>query len=84
MDKYEYKHLVEQIQSLIDQGDYAQAVIIADRIDWRRVRSVTTLGTISDLYKINGRFEDARDILLLAYDRKPESRQICYSMRTLH
>ena len=84
MDKYEYKHLVEQIQSLIDQGDYAQAVIIADRIDWRRVRSVTTLGTISDLYKINGRFEDARDILLLAYDRKPESRQICYSLCELY
>ena len=80
MDKYEYKHLVEQIQSLIDQGEYAQAAEIADKIDWRRVRSVMTLGTISDLYKINGRYEDARDIMLLAYDRKPDNRQICYSL----
>jgi hypothetical protein len=84
VDKYEYKHLVEQIQSLIDQGKYADAVAIADRIDWRRVRSVMTLGIISDLYKINGRYEDARDILLLAYDRKPQSRQICYSLCELY
>ena len=84
MDKYEYKHLVEQIQSLIDQGKYADAVAIADKIDWRRVRSVMTLGTISDLYKINGRYEDARDIMLLAYDRKPQSRQICYSLCELY
>lgn len=84
MDKYEYKHLVEQIQSLIDQGQYADAAAIADKIDWRRVRSVMTLGTISDLYKINCRYEDARDIMLLAYDRKPESRQICYSLCELY
>ena len=84
MDKYEYKHLVEQIQSLIDQGQYAEAAAIADKIDWRRVRSVMTLGTISDLYKINCRYEDARDIMLLAYDRKPENRQICYSLCELY
>ena len=84
MDKYEYKHLVEQIQSLIDQGKYAEAAAIADRIDWRRVRSVMMLGTVSDLYKINGRYEDARDVMLLAYDRKPENRQICYSLCELY
>ena len=84
MDKYEYKHLVEQIQNLIDQGEYAEAAAIADRIDWRRVRSVMTLGTISDLYKINCRYEDARDVMLLAYDRKPENRQICYSLCELY
>ena len=84
MDKYEYKHLVEQIQNLIDLGEYAEAAAIADKIDWRRVRSVMTLGTISDLYKINNRYEDARDIMLLAYDRKPENRQICYSLCELY
>jgi hypothetical protein len=84
VDKYEYKHLVEQIQNLIDLGEYAEAAAIADKIDWRRVRSVMTLGTISDLYKINNRYEDARDIMLLAYDRKPENRQICYSLCELY
>ena len=84
MDKYEYKHLTEQIQELIDKGEYADAAAIADKIDWRRVRSVMMLGTISDLYKINCRYEDARDVMLLAYDRKPENRQICYSLCELY
>jgi tetratricopeptide (TPR) repeat protein len=53
---------------------------IADTIDWRRVKSVMMLCTISDLYKINRRYEDARDMLLLAYERRPGGRTICYSL----
>ncbi len=80
MDKHEYKHLMDEIQYLIDQQEYAKAAEIADTIDWRRVRSIMTLGTISDLYRINKRYEDARDIMLMAYDRKPENSQVCYSL----
>ena len=80
MDKYEYKHLVDQIHYLIEQQEYAKAADIADTIDWRRVRSIMTLGTVSDLYRLNRRYEDARDIMLMAYDRKPESSQVCYSL----
>ncbi len=80
MDKYEYKVRADEIKELIAQGDYAQAVEIADTIDWRRVKSVMMLCTISDLYKINRRYEDARDMLLLAYDRRPGGRTICYSL----
>ncbi len=80
MDKHEYKHLMDEIQYLIDQQEYAKAAEIADTIDWRRVRSVMTLGTISDLYRLNKRYEDARDIMLMAYDRKPENSQVCYSL----
>ena len=80
MDKFEYKVRAEEIKSLIAKGDYAQAAEIADTIDWRRVKSVMMLCTISDLYKINRRYEDARDMLLLAYDRHPGGRTICYSL----
>ncbi len=80
MDKFEYKVRAEEIKSLIAKGDYAQAAEIADSIDWRRVKSVMMLCTISDLYKINRRYEDARDMLLLAYDRHPGGRTICYSL----
>lgn len=80
MDKYEYKVRADEIKRLIAEGDYAQAAEIADTIDWRRVRSVMMLCTISDLYKINRRFEDARDMLLLAYERRPGGRLICYSL----
>ena len=80
MDKYEYKVRADEIKSLISQGEYAEAVKIADSIDWRRVKSVMMLCTISDLYKINRRYEDSRDILLLAYDRHTGGRLIVYSL----
>ena len=80
MDKSEYKLRAEEIKDLISRGEYAQAAEIADTIDWRRVKSVMMLCTISDLYKINRRYEDARAMLLLAYERRPGGRTICYSL----
>lgn len=79
MDKYEYKVRADEIKSLIQEGSYEEAVKIADTIDWRRVKSIQMLCTISDLYKINRRYEDSRDILLLAYERHPGAR-IVYSL----
>lgn len=80
MDKNEYSIRLEEIKTLIAKQKYAEAAAIADTIDWRRVKKVMTLCTISDLYKINRRLEDARDVLLLAYDRHPGGRFIVYSL----
>lgn len=80
MDKAEYKIATEHIKKLIAQGEYAEASHIADTIDWRRVKSVMMLCTISDLYKINRRYEDAKELLYMAYERNPESRTILYSL----
>ena len=80
MDKYEYKIKADEIKELIGDGEYGLAADIADGIDWRRVKSVTMLCTISDLYKINRRYEDAKNMLLLAYDRRPGGRIILYSL----
>lgn len=80
MDKYEYKVRADEIKSLIAEGEYTKAVKIADTIDWRRVKSVMMLCTISDLYKINRRYEDSRDILLLAYEKHTGGRLIVYSL----
>ena len=80
MDKYEYKVRAEEIKQMIAQEEYAQAAEIADTIDWRRVKSVMMLCTISDLYKMNRRYEDSRDLLLLAYDRHPGGRTIVYAL----
>lgn len=79
LDKYEYKVRADEIKSLISEGEYEEAVKIADSIDWRRVKSVMMLCTISDLYKINRRYEDSRNILLLAYE-KQKGRLIVYSL----
>ncbi|MBP3352358.1 MAG: hypothetical protein J6L65_08175 [Lachnospiraceae bacterium] len=83
MDKYEYKIKSEEIKELIAQREFARAAEIADTIDWRRVKSVMMLCTISDLYKMNRRYEDSRDLLLLAYDRHPGGRTIVYALSEL-
>ena len=80
MDKYEYRVRAEEINALIDQGKYADAVKIADSIDWRRVKSVMMLCKISELYKMNRRYEESKEILLLAYERHPGARKIVYSL----
>ena len=58
LDKFEYKASADEIKALIAEGEFAEAVKIADKIDWRRVRSVMMLCTISDLYKINRRYQE--------------------------
>ena len=80
LDKFEYKIRADEINSLIEEGEYADAVAIADTIDWRRVKSVRMLCTISDLYKINRRYQESKDILLLAYEKHPSGRLIVYSL----
>ena len=80
MDKYEYKVRAEEIHKLIEEQDYAAAVEIADTIDWRRVKNINTLCTISDLYKINRRYQESKEILLMAYERHPDGRLIVYSL----
>lgn len=80
MDKFEYKASADEIKALIAEGEYAEAVKIADKIDWRRVRGVMMLCTISDLYKINRRFQESKDILLMAYEKHPTGRLIIYSL----
>ncbi len=80
MDKYEYKLRSEEIKSLIKKRNFTKAVEIADSIDWSRVRSVSTLCTISDLYKINRRYNESKILLEQAYERYPGGRMIVYSL----
>ncbi|MDD3368605.1 MAG: hypothetical protein PHP50_06900 [Lachnospiraceae bacterium] len=80
MDKYEYKLRSDEIKELIKEQAFEEAAEIADAIDWKRVKSVMMLCTISDLYKINKRYEDSKNILLMAYERHPGGRSIVYSL----
>ncbi len=84
MDKYEYKVRAQEIRDLIASSQYDKAAEIADTIDWSRVKKSTFLCTISDLYKINKRYEDAIELLLLAYDRYPGGKDILYSLCELY
>ena len=80
MDKYEFKLRSEEIDRLMEQQMYTDAVRLADTIDWKRVKSATTLAKIADLYRLNKRFEECRDILEMAYDRNPGNRTVVYAL----
>jgi hypothetical protein len=80
LDPYEYKLRSEEIKELIKEKDYQQAAEIADTIDWTRVRSVSTLCTISDLYKVNRRYNEAKILLDQAYKRNSNDKKIVYSL----
>ena len=80
MDKYEYKVKLAQIEKLTAKKDFVTAAKIADGIDWRKVKSVTTLNMIADIYEENQRLEDCYEILNMVYDRSPVGRRIVYRM----
>lgn len=80
MDKYEYKVSAEEIKNLVASKQYVETMKIADTIDWNRVKSVMMLTVVSDIYKINRRYEDSKAVLLLAYERHPAGRTIVYSL----
>ena len=80
MDKYEYRVRSEEIDKLISKERYAEAANVADMIDWRKVKNLSTLLKIADLYKRNTRNEDCRDILLLAYEKYPTNRTVVYNL----
>lgn len=80
LDKYEYKLKYEDIKKKIKQRQFVEAVEVADTIDWTKIRSVTTLCTISDLYKINRRYKEAKVLLEQAYDKYPNGKNIVYSL----
>lgn len=80
VDKYEFGVSVDEINRLIGERRFQEAAEIADTIDWTRVRGAFLLCKISDLYKINKRYQDSRDLLEIAYERKPASSKIIYSL----
>lgn len=83
MDKYEFNIKVEQIKKLVNKGDFEMAMKIADTIDWRRVRSTSLLTMISQIYEKNAEYQDAKDILLLAYERAPLGKGLLYKLTDL-
>lgn len=83
MDKYEFNIKVEQIKKLVNKGDFETAMKIADTIDWRRVRSTSLLTMISQIYEKNAEYQDAKDILLLAYETAPLGKGLLYKLTDL-
>ena len=83
MDKYEFNIKVEQIKKLVGKSDYETAMKIADTIDWRRVRNTNLLSMVAMVYEKNEDYEEAREILLLAFERAPIGKRLLYKLAEL-
>ena len=83
MDKYEYRVKTEQMLEHLEKKEYKKAMDIADTIDWRRVKNVSMLNTVSEIYEYNGELQKSRDVLFIAFDRSPGSRKIVYRLGIL-
>lgn len=80
MDKYEYKLKLDQMKSLTAEKDYQNAAAIADTINWNKIKNVNALVKAGEIYENAGRYEESREILLMAYDRSPIGRMIIYRL----
>lgn len=83
MDKYEFNIKVEQMKKQANLGDYQTAMKIADTIDWRRVQNVSLLSLVSDIYEKNQEFGEAKEILLLAFEKAPIGKGLLYKLTKL-
>ena len=83
MDKYEFNIKVEQIRKLINQGDFETAMKIADTIDWKKVRNANLLSMVANVYEKNHEYQDAKEILLMAFERAPIGKRLLYKLTDL-
>lgn len=80
LDKEEFRIKLEEINHLVEKQDYKSAMSVVDSIDWRRVKNVRTLCVVGEIYATNKRYEDSKEIFLLAYHRAPIGKNILYRL----
>ena len=80
VDKEEFRIKLEKIKKLVQNKDYKGAMNIVDSIDWRRVKNVRTLCVVGEIYAANGRYEDSKEIFLLAYHKASIGKNILYRL----
>ena len=83
MDKYEFNIKVEQLRKLVNKGDYETALKIVDTIDWKKVRNANLLSMVAQVYEKNEEYQDAKDILLLAFERAPIGKRLLFKLTDL-
>lgn len=83
MDKQEFRLKTEKMFEYMKQKSYKEAFDIAESVEWKKVKNVSVLNAVSEVYEANGEYQKGRDILFLAYDHAPESKKIIYRLGTL-
>lgn len=80
VDKYEFKLKVDEMKALVSARNYNAAAEIAETINWRKIRNLNALVLAGEVFEQVGRYEDSKEILLMAYDKSPIGRNIIYRL----
>lgn len=83
MDKYELSIKEEKIKKHVEKKDYAAAAKIADTIDWSKIKNIKMLRIISKVYEELENYTEAKNVLLLAYERVPMGYRMLYRLTEL-
>lgn len=80
MDKYEFKLKIDEMKALVSARNYNAAAEIAETISWRKIRNLNALVLAGEVFEQVGRYDESKEILLMAYDKSPIGRNIIYRL----
>ena len=80
MDKSEYNLKIEELKTAMHAHDFEKAVDVADSLDIKKIRDNNLLSLIADAYELTGDNEQAKKILLMAYENTNTGRQLAYRL----
>ena len=80
VDREEFQIKLDEINSLVSRKEYKAALEIVNSIDWRRVKNVRTLCMVGEIYAVNKKYSESREIFLLAYHRSQVGKTILYRL----
>lgn len=80
MDKSEYNLKIEELKAAMHAHDFEKAVDVADSLDIKKIRDNNLLSLIADAYELTGDNEQAKKILLMAYENTNTGRQLAYRL----
>ncbi len=80
VDKYEFKLKIDEMKALVSARNYQAAAEIAETVNWRKIRNLNALVLAGEVFEQMGRYEESKEILLMAYDKSPIGRNIIYRL----
>lgn len=80
VDKYEFKLKIDEMKALVSARNYQAAAEIAETVNWRKIRNLNALVLAGEVFEQVGRYEESKEILLMAYDKSPIGRNIIYRL----
>lgn len=79
MERYENIVKIEEMRKLADINQYKKAMKILETIDTGKIKALTGLSIIADVYMQNQRYDEAMEILTRIYG-KTKTRRVLYQL----